>query len=228
MLEGALHQMRIAYLEATEVAYSRYSTCVAIAAHTGSTAAADCRRAARRRAGPGEVLCRTLELGICGTDREILHSANPWTPPGEDFLVLGHECLARIEAVGSGVSRIRLAIWSSRPSAGQAGPDTAARLSAARRVHRAGHLVASTASASRCGSTGRSTCYRVPAGIEDLAVFAEPLAVAEKGVNEAHTAAAGAAGRRHLDRASRRGCWSPAWGRSALRRCLPASPAAGR
>ncbi|HEX5103958.1 MAG TPA: zinc-binding dehydrogenase, partial [Pirellulaceae bacterium] len=29
--------------------------------------------------------------------------------------------------------------------------------------------------------------YRAGAGIEDLAVFAEPLAVAEKGVNEAHT-----------------------------------------
>ena len=27
----------------------------------------------------------------------------------------------------------------------------------------------------------------MPAGIEDLAVFAEPLAVAEKGINEAHT-----------------------------------------
>src|SRR5688572_5465115 len=54
--------------------------------------------------GAGEVLCRTLELGICGTDREILHSAAPLAPPGEERLILGHECLARIEAVGEGVS----------------------------------------------------------------------------------------------------------------------------
>ena len=50
--------------------------------------------------GQGEVLCRTLELGVCGTDRDILHSAAPWTPAGEDRLILGHECLARVEAVG--------------------------------------------------------------------------------------------------------------------------------
>jgi threonine dehydrogenase-like Zn-dependent dehydrogenase len=55
----------------------------------------------------GQVLCRTLELGICGTDRDILASAQPWTAPGAEFLVLGHECLARVEAVGSGVTNLR-------------------------------------------------------------------------------------------------------------------------
>lgn len=55
----------------------------------------------------GEVLCRTLELGVCGTDREILHSAEPMTPREAEFLVLGHECLARVEAVGTGVSELR-------------------------------------------------------------------------------------------------------------------------
>ena len=54
--------------------------------------------------GDGEVLCRTLQLGICGTDREILASKQPWVPDGEDYLVLGHECLARVEAVGLGVT----------------------------------------------------------------------------------------------------------------------------
>lgn len=52
----------------------------------------------------GEVLCRTMQLGVCGTDREILHSAEPMSPAGVDFLVLGHECLARVEAVGPGVT----------------------------------------------------------------------------------------------------------------------------
>jgi glucose 1-dehydrogenase len=57
--------------------------------------------------GVGQVLCRTLELGICGTDREILASAQPWTAPGAEFLVLGHECLARVVAVGPGVASVR-------------------------------------------------------------------------------------------------------------------------
>ncbi len=57
--------------------------------------------------GEREVLCRTLELGICGTDRDILAAAQPWTAPGEEFLVLGHECLARVETVGEGVASLR-------------------------------------------------------------------------------------------------------------------------
>ncbi|MBX3415362.1 MAG: alcohol dehydrogenase catalytic domain-containing protein [Pirellulales bacterium] len=56
---------------------------------------------------PGQVLCRTLELGVCGTDREILHSREPMSPPGCGFLVLGHECLAQVEAVGQGVREYR-------------------------------------------------------------------------------------------------------------------------
>ena len=37
----------------------------------------------------GEVLCRTLELGVCGTDREILLSSAPLVPEGSDYLILG-------------------------------------------------------------------------------------------------------------------------------------------
>ena len=40
----------------------------------------------------GQVLCRTLELGICGTDREILASAAPCTAADSDFLVLLYDC----------------------------------------------------------------------------------------------------------------------------------------
>jgi glucose 1-dehydrogenase len=52
----------------------------------------------------GQVLCRTLELGICGTDREILASRHPALPAGADCLVLGHECLGVVVEVGSGVT----------------------------------------------------------------------------------------------------------------------------
>src|SRR4030095_62527 len=80
---------------------------LAIAAQTGSTQPRLIEISPPGEPAAGEVLCRTLELGVCGTDREILHSAAPWTPPGEERLVLGHECLARIEAVGSGVTEFR-------------------------------------------------------------------------------------------------------------------------
>ena len=51
----------------------------------------------------GEVLCETLQLGVCGTDREILETGTPHVPAGEDFLALGHECLGRVLEVGAEV-----------------------------------------------------------------------------------------------------------------------------
>ncbi len=43
-----------------------------------------------------ELLVQTLEIGICGTDREILAAQYGAAPPGESLLVLGHESLGRV------------------------------------------------------------------------------------------------------------------------------------
>jgi threonine dehydrogenase-like Zn-dependent dehydrogenase len=52
--------------------------------------------------GPSEhqVLLETLCVGIDGTDREINEGVYGAPPEGSDFLVLGHEALARISSVG--------------------------------------------------------------------------------------------------------------------------------
>ena len=44
----------------------------------------------------GAVLVEALELGICGTDIEIVHGDYGWAPPGHERLVLGHENLGRV------------------------------------------------------------------------------------------------------------------------------------
>jgi len=54
--------------------------------------------------GPGQVRFRVLEVGICGTDREICGFHYGSAPPGEEHLVIGHECLGEVEAVGGGVA----------------------------------------------------------------------------------------------------------------------------
>lgn len=53
----------------------------------------------------GPVLVETLEVGICGTDIEIVEGQYGAAPPGAERLVLGHESLGRVlEApVGSGL-----------------------------------------------------------------------------------------------------------------------------
>jgi threonine dehydrogenase-like Zn-dependent dehydrogenase len=52
----------------------------------------------------GEVLLRTLEIGVCGTDREIAAGEYGVAPDGRDDLILGHEFLGRVERDGHGFS----------------------------------------------------------------------------------------------------------------------------
>jgi threonine dehydrogenase-like Zn-dependent dehydrogenase len=45
----------------------------------------------------GAVLVRSLTLGVCGTDREIVAGSYGWAPPGRKRLVIGHESLGTVE-----------------------------------------------------------------------------------------------------------------------------------
>jgi len=50
----------------------------------------------------GPILVRTLALGVCGTDREILAGDYGEAPPGHDRLILGHESLGVVEQPADG------------------------------------------------------------------------------------------------------------------------------
>jgi 2-desacetyl-2-hydroxyethyl bacteriochlorophyllide A dehydrogenase len=50
--------------------------------------------------GPGEVVVRVLAVGLCGTDYSIWSGARPVRYP----LVMGHEFIGRVAAVGEGVT----------------------------------------------------------------------------------------------------------------------------
>jgi threonine dehydrogenase-like Zn-dependent dehydrogenase len=54
-------------------------------------------------ASPGLALMRVLEVGIDGTDTEINDGKYGEAPPGSSVLVIGHEALSVVEAVGGGV-----------------------------------------------------------------------------------------------------------------------------
>ena len=61
-----------------------------------------------RLSQPDQVLLRLLDVGICGTDKEICSFEYGTPPPGNDHLVIGHESLAEIVQVGSAVERFRV------------------------------------------------------------------------------------------------------------------------
>jgi threonine dehydrogenase-like Zn-dependent dehydrogenase len=57
--------------------------------------------------GPTEVRLRMLEVGICGTDRDIATFQYGTPPAGEDYLIIGHESLGEVVGVGAEVKGFR-------------------------------------------------------------------------------------------------------------------------
>ena len=57
---------------------------------------------------PGErgVLVRVLRVGVDGTDKEINAAEYGKAPPGDDYLILGHESFGVVEAVAPGVTEL--------------------------------------------------------------------------------------------------------------------------
>lgn len=53
------------------------------------------------------VLVKVLKVGVDATDREINDALYGNAPPGDDFLVLGHECFGIVEAVGDKVKKYK-------------------------------------------------------------------------------------------------------------------------
>lgn len=53
------------------------------------------------------VRVKVLKVGVDATDREINDALYGNAPPGDDFLVLGHECFGVVEAVGEQVRTVK-------------------------------------------------------------------------------------------------------------------------
>ncbi len=54
-----------------------------------------------------EVLVKTLETGICSTDRELLDYQKILPPKDDDFLIIGHEAVGEVIEVGTRVSEFK-------------------------------------------------------------------------------------------------------------------------
>lgn len=134
---------------------------------------------------PHEVRCRTLELGICGTDREILRAAHPSMPPGEEFLVLGHEALAKVEAVGSEVTGFSVGDHVV-PTVRRSRPDNPLRVDMqSLGTYWERGIVELHGFSAPVWNEQPEYLLKVEDSVRPYAVLAEPFSVTEKAVHEA-------------------------------------------
>lgn len=73
---------------------------------------------------PTEVKVRVLEVGVCGTDKEICAFHYGVPPRGQGHLVIGHEALGEVVEAGAGVRTLKkgdLMVMTVRRPCGQAG-----------------------------------------------------------------------------------------------------------
>ena len=141
---------------------------------------------APRPSAPTDVVVKMLEVGICGTDREIASFDYGTPPAGSDYLVIGHESLGQVVQTGPAVTRVRegdlVVTMVRRPC-----PHLECRACRHQRPD-----FCFTGDFTERGIKGRhgfmtelvvddeSYLTRVPAALREVGVLVEPLTIAEK------------------------------------------------
>ena len=134
------------------------------------------------------VLVRLLRCGVDGTDKEINAAEYGAAPEGYDFLTIGHENFGRVEAVGPNVTELApgdyvvatvrrkgTSIYDQIGTYDMTTDEVYFERGVSRRH---GYLT-------EYYVDDPEYIVRVPDGLRDIAVIAEPLSVAEKGIIQA-------------------------------------------
>ncbi len=79
----------------------------AIGVRKGSTEPELFRIEAPRITKPSEALLEMVNVGVCGTDKDIIENSLVDAPEGDDKLILGHEGLGKVAETGSGVKSLK-------------------------------------------------------------------------------------------------------------------------
>jgi glucose 1-dehydrogenase len=137
---------------------------------------------------PTEVRMRMLDVGICGTDKEIVSFQYGTVPVGSPYLIIGHESLGEVVETGAGVTRVKpgdlavatvrrpctvascIACPAERPDFCYSGEYTERGIQ-----QRHGYMTEFVVEEERYLNP-------VPRSLRDVAVLVEPLTIAEKGI----------------------------------------------
>jgi glucose 1-dehydrogenase len=161
---------------------------------SGATAVADMPEPAP---APGEVLVRPVEVGVCGTDREISEGWFGIPPAGEERLILGHELLGRVERDGQGFARGDLVTATVRRSCGHCSACAAGAPDACDTGDYAEHGITRLHGfAAELAVVPAEHVVAVPEALGRLGVLAEPASICARAL-------------RHVQAVGGRQPWSP-------------------
>ena len=139
---------------------------------------------------PTEVKVRILEVGVCGTDRDICAFQYGTPPVDSEYLIIGHESLGEVVEVGPEVSRIvvgDLVVLTVRR------PCPHENCFACRNGRQDFCFTGDFAERGIKGVHGFMTEFvvddekylnRVPRALRDIAIMTEPLTIAEKALTQ--------------------------------------------
>ncbi|MDX6594056.1 MAG: glucose 1-dehydrogenase [Gaiellales bacterium] len=133
-----------------------------------------------------DVLVRTLEVGVCGTDREISEGLFGIAPEGEPTLILGHELLGIVARDGHGFTRGDLVTATVRRSCAhciaceEGSPDSCLTGDYSERGITRLHGFAREVVAE-----DPQQLIAIPRALGRLGVLAEPASICERGIRHA-------------------------------------------
>ncbi len=136
-----------------------------------------------------ELLLRVKEVGICGTDIDIVSGFYGEPPAGSEYLVLGHESLARVEEAGPGCDGFRkgdLVVPTVRRNCPE---NCLSCRSGESDMCTTGHykehgIKGLHGFASELAVTDSRFVTTLPESLSEVGVLLEPLTIVEKGISQ--------------------------------------------
>jgi threonine dehydrogenase-like Zn-dependent dehydrogenase len=146
----------------------------------------------RPTAGAGEVVVRTLRVGVDGTDHEVIAGNHGEFPAGEEHIVLGHEAVGVVEDGGdTHLSEGDVVVPTIRRPVGDEGRGYADRGEldmAPEGAYRERGIVGAHGFMSEYFVSDAAYLLRIPASLAAKGILVEPLSVATKALELAAAA----------------------------------------
>jgi threonine dehydrogenase-like Zn-dependent dehydrogenase len=139
-------------------------------------------------AGAGQLLLRVLEVGVCGTDREISEGMFGAAPDGDTELVLGHELVGVVDGDGHGFSRGDLVTATvRRPCAHCRACKEGSPDSCLTGDYRERGITRLDGFARELVAEDAAELIPIPRSLGRLGVLAEPMSICERAIRHART-----------------------------------------